>query len=64
MWKSSAVTLSGKALIIRSIGISRLLVHSFSNCCIPKGILETVKRKLFKFLWNNRRDKIKREGIY
>ena len=50
-------------LIIKSLGISQL-VHSFSNCCIPRGILETVKTKLFKFLCNNKRDKIKREGIY
>ena len=63
MWKSRALTLYGKVLIIKSLGISQL-VHSFSNCYIPRGILETVKTKLFKFLWNNKRDKIKREGIY
>ena len=63
MWKSRALTLYGKVLITKSLGISQL-VHSFSNCCIPRGILETVKTKLFKFLWNNKRDKIKREGIY
>jgi len=42
MWKSRALTLYGKVLIIESLGISQL-VHSFSNCCIPRGILETVK---------------------
>ena len=57
MWKSRAFTLYGKVLIIKSSGISQL-VHSFSNCCIPRGILETVKTRLFK------REKIKREGIY
>ena len=57
MWKSRAFTLYGKVLIIKSSGISQLM-HSFSNCCFPRGILETVKTKLFK------RDKIKREGIY
>ena len=63
MWKSRASTLFDKVLIIKSLGISQL-VHSFSNCCIPRGVLETVKTNLFKFLWNNKRDKIKREGIY
>ena len=63
MWKSSALTLYGKVLIIKSLGISQL-VHSFSNCCIPRAILETAKTKLFKLLWNDKRDKIKREGIY
>ena len=63
MWKSRALTLYGKVLIIKSLGISQL-VRSFSNCCIPRGILGTVKTKLFKFLWNNKSHKIKREGIY
>ena len=63
MWKSRALTLYDKVLIKKSLGIFQL-VHSFSNCCIPRGILETVKTKLFKFLWNNKRDKIKREAIY
>ena len=63
MWKSRALTLYGKILIIKSLGISQL-VHSFSNTCIPKSILQIVKDKLFKFLWNNKKDKIKREGVY
>ena len=31
---------------------------------MPKDAIRTVKRKLFSFLWNKKKDKIKREGLY
>ena len=31
---------------------------------MPKDAITTVKRKLFSFLWNKKKDKIKREGLY
>ena len=45
--------------IIKSLGISQL-VHSFTNTCIPRGL---IKDKLLKFLWINRKDKVRREGM-
>ena len=30
----------------------------------PNNIAGNVKRRLFSFLWKNKRDKIKREGLY
>ena len=31
---------------------------------VPQGIAETVRTKSFKFLWRNKKDKIKRSGLY
>ena len=35
---------------------------SASNLDAPKGIVEIVRTKSFKFLWKNKKDKIKRSG--
>ena len=29
-----------------------------------KNTITTVERKLFSFLWNKKKDKVKREGLY
>ena len=34
------------------------------NLVVPAGIEDTVKTKCFKFLWKNKKDKIKRSGLY
>jgi len=40
-------------------------LSSASNTIVPKDTaITTVKRKLFSFLWNKKKDKIKREGLY
>ena len=31
---------------------------------VPQGIAETVGTKSFRFLWRNKKDKIKRSGLY
>lgn len=63
MWSSRSLTLFGKVLIIKSLGLSQIL-YSASNTNVPKDTITTVKRKLFSFLWNKKKDKIKREGLY
>ena len=63
MWSSRNLTLFGKVLIIKSLGLSQIL-NSASNTNVPKDAITTVKRKLFSFLWNKKKDKIKREGLY
>ena len=63
MWSSRNLTLFGKVLIIKSLGLSQIL-YSASNTNVPKDAITTVKRKLFSFLWNKKKDKIKREGLY
>ena len=39
------------------------LIYSASNINVPNDIAGNVKRRLFSFLWKNKRDKIKREGL-
>ena len=62
-WKARNLTLFGKVLIIKSLGLSQLL-YAASNVNVPNEIIHTIKAKLFSFLWNNKKDKIKRESIY
>ena len=35
-----------------------------SNIDVPKEVIPDVQRRLFKFLWNNKQDKIKRTRLY
>lgn len=52
-----------KVLIIKSLGLSQIL-YLASNTNLPKDTITTVKRKLFSFLWNKKKDKIEREGLH
>jgi len=63
MWKARDLTLFGRVLIIKSLGLSQL-VYSGSNLTVPQEITPIIKTKLFNFLWKNKRDKIKRVGLY
>ena len=53
----------GRVLIIKFLGLSQL-VYSASNLTVPQEITPIIKTKLFNFLWKNRRDNIKRAGLY
>ena len=35
-----------------------------SNIDVPKEVIPDVQRRLFKFVWNNKQDKIKRTSLY
>ena len=63
MWRSRDLTIFGRAMLIKTLGISQL-IYSASNLDAPKGIVEIVRIKSFKFLWKNKKDKIKRSGLY
>ena len=63
MWNSRDLTIFGRAMLIKTLGISQL-IYSVSNLDAPKGIVEIVRTKSFKFLWKNKKDKIKRSGLY
>ena len=45
-------------MILKTLGLSQL-VYSVSNLPVPQGIADAVKTKSFKFLWRNKKDKIK-----
>ena len=63
IWKSTGLTLYGKVLIIKSLGLSNL-IYSISNVNVPKDIGPMVKDKMFRFLWKNKKDKTKRTSMY
>ena len=63
MWNSRDLTIFRRAMLIKTLGIS-LLIYSVSNLDAPKGIVEIVRTKYFKYLWKNKKDKIKRSGLY
>ena len=63
IWRSRDLTLFGKVLISKTLGISSL-VYSMSNIDVPKEVIPDVQRRLFKFVWNNKQDKIKRTSLY
>ena len=47
----------------KSFGIWSL-IYSASNIKVLKDIIGNVKGRLFRFIWKNKRDKIRREGLY
>ena len=63
MWRMRDLTLFGRVLIVKSLGISQLIYSAF-NVDVPNYVISTVKKRLFGFLWKNNRDKIKRVGLY
>ena len=63
LWRPRDLTLFGRVLIIKSLALSQL-IYSASNLNVPHEITSIIKSKLFKFLWKNKKDKIKREGLY
>ena len=63
LWRARDLTLFGRVLIIKSLALSQL-VYSASILNVPQEITPIIMTKLFKFLWKNKNDKIKREGLY
>ena len=65
IWKSRNLILFGKVLIIKSLGLGlSQLVYSASNLNVPIDFINDTRKKLFSFLWKNKKDKIKRECLY
>ena len=50
MWSSRDLTIFGRAMLIKTLGLSQL-IYSASNLDVPKGIVEILRTKSFKFFW-------------
>ena len=50
-------------MIIKALGVSSLM-YLASNINVPKDSGSNVNGRLFRFIWKNKRDRIKREGLY
>ena len=63
IWLSRGLTLMGRTLLAKSLGISKL-VKTASMLSVPQDVITKVQTKLFNVLWRNKKDKIKREVLF
>ena len=63
MWKYRNLSLTGKVLILNTVGLSRL-IYLGTVYPIPKPCLNRVNSLVFNFLWSGRNEMIKREVIF
>ena len=63
IWLCRDLTLIGRTLLSKTLGISKL-VYTTSMLTVPQEVIKRVQMKLFNFLWKNKKDKVKREVLY
>ena len=63
LWLSRDLTLYGKSLLAKTLGVSQL-VYAASLLSVPNAVIKIVQTQLFSFLWKNKKDKIKRAVVY
>ena len=63
IWRSRYLSLFGRVLIIKSLGIPHL-VYSSSMLETPSETISSVTTSLFDFIWRKKPDKIKRQVMY
>ena len=63
LWQTRDLTLFGRRMLVKTLGISKL-VYAASMLCVPETVIKTVQEKVLKFLWKNKKDKVRRSVIY
>ena len=63
LWLSRDLTLYGKSLLAKTLGVSQL-VYAASLLSVPNAVIKIIQTELFSFLWKNKKDKIKRAVVY
>ena len=59
-WKARNLSLSGKILIVKTLGVSKFaLVASLLH--VPDKIIKVVNTIIFNFIWNGKTDKVRRK---
>jgi len=58
IWRSRDLTLFGRTMLAKSLGLSQL-IYTASMLSVPETVIQQTQSKLFAFLWKNKRDKIK-----
>ena len=56
VWLSRDLTLMGRTLLVKALGISEI-VYSASMLCVPEEVILRVQEKLFSYLWRKRKNK-------
>ena len=54
MWQTRDLTLFGRTMLVKTLGISKL-VYAASMLCVPEMVIKTVQEKILKFLWKNKK---------
>ena len=62
-WSNRYLTPIGKITVIKTL-VLPIFNHLFTCIPAPKPILDNINKALFKFLWDGKPDKIKRETVY
>ena len=63
IWLSRDLTLFGRTLLAKSLGLSQL-IYTASMLSVPEAVIQQTQKKLFAFLWKNKTDKIKRQVLF
>ena len=53
----------GRTMVVKSLDISKIVYGAFM-LSVPETVVKTVRDRIFKFLWKNKKDKVKRAVIY
>ena len=62
LWLTRDLTIFGRTMLVKTLGISKL-IYAASMPCVPETVIKTVQEQIFKFLWKNKKDKVKRSVI-
>ena len=63
IWRSRDLTLFGRTMLAKSLGLSQL-IYTASMLSVTETVIQQTQSKLFAFLWKNKRDKIKRKVLF
>ena len=63
LWLTRDLTLFGRTMLAKSLGISQL-IYSASMLSVLEPVINQTQGKLFAFLWRNKKDRIKRQALY
>ena len=63
LWLTRDLTLLGRTMLAKSLGISQL-IYSASMLSVPEPVINQTQGKFFAFLWRNKKDRIKRQALY
>ena len=62
LWTKRNLTILEKILIIKSL-IVPIFTYVASACDVPEKYRKEIDSKCFKFIWNNKPDKVKRNTV-
>ena len=61
-WKARNLSLSGRILIVKSLGISKFTL-AVSVLHVPDSKIKVINRELYAFIWNGKTDKVKKKLV-